>query len=91
MDGFRFLNLRFSSIKLANNVVLQQSSRPLQASFSASSYAPSPISTPSRIINYKPPTTGSPFNNSLNSSTLSNSMSSPLAYRARQSNSIVRK
>ncbi|KAH8111766.1 hypothetical protein DFH11DRAFT_576752 [Phellopilus nigrolimitatus] len=66
-------------------------STPLKASSFASSYAPSPVSTPSRIINYKSPlpssTSTSPFYNSLNSSTLSASslMSSPLAYRARQS------
>ncbi|PAV19309.1 hypothetical protein PNOK_0424300 [Pyrrhoderma noxium] len=60
----------------------------------ASSYAnaPSPVSSPSRIINYKSPlfsstSTSSPFQTSLNSSTHSTSsfMSSPLAYRARQS------
>ncbi|KAI5120189.1 hypothetical protein M0805_002655 [Coniferiporia weirii] len=58
-------------------------------------YAPSPLSTPSRIINYKSPlatssSSASPLFNSLNSSTLSTSslmMSSPLAYRARQSHS----
>ncbi|THH05061.1 hypothetical protein EW145_g5071 [Phellinidium pouzarii] len=59
----------------------------------SSTYLPSPLSTPSRIINYKSPFTTSspspsPFFGSLNSSTLSSSsplMSSPLAYRGRQS------
>jgi hypothetical protein len=64
---------------------------------SAAAYQPSPVSTPSRIVNYRPSTSSkatSPFGNSFNSSTLSSSsilMSSPLAaYGGRHSQVAVR-
>lgn len=97
-----FVRLSFISTMISDTQILRLNLQQTPQSFNlfSSSFAQSPLSTSSRIINYKPPASMSspagmtPFGNSLNSSTQSSSsfmMSSPLAYRSGRPSSTVRK